>query len=161
MTSPIPTRNRAILCLAPARSLFCDAQETDATQLRGLFKREPLFLVDFLSTGPRLSMDANFDTVRVDFWEKNSQVNGPHCSRDVVVAAHWPSNLLLCVCVRSIRINGIISIHSTCLDDQISTYQYTINDVHLYFSMQKDELDQLLNESADLNRASGGHQHVS
>lgn len=155
MTSPIPTRSRAVLHLSPGCSLFSDPQEFAATQSRGLVKRKPLFRADFISTGPRRSLvgEDEIDLVRIDFWDEGSSLNGPHYSREVIVSSRWPSNLLLDVCARSIRTNGIVSIHSTRLNNN---YQYTINEVHVLFSMEKDELEELLNESADLHRAYGG-----
>jgi hypothetical protein len=157
MTSPIPTRSRAALRLMPPRPLFCDGKGVKASQWFDLATRKSYMSVGHISTGARRPLGVvEFDVVGVDFWQEDSDVNGPHFSCEVVAPSHWPSNLLLCVAARSIRMNGVISLHSTRLESQLPNFQFTMNDVHFLFSMRMDELNALLNATADQNIAFGG-----
>lgn len=156
MSSPIPTRHRAVIPVVPPVFLF--AGQLPVGPEGRLYRREPLFIVAFVSTGRRhcFNQAANIDSVVLDFWEDNPSCNGPHHSVEVIIPTHWPCNLFLCALAKSIRESNVISVHSTQLFGRLSDEANTINSVHHLFSLPQESLKEMLHSTADLGRAFGG-----
>jgi hypothetical protein len=162
MTSPIATRNRAVVSLDTPVLLFDEEETTSGTDaLHLLHMRKPLFPVAHISTGNRFLFDHGMeetgvmDKVQVDFWRCDVETNGPHHSSVILLPSFWPTNLCLCVIAKSVRENGVVSVYNRQYDHSIGKHK-TINQVHFLFEMNLVALKEYLNNSGDLNSAFGG-----
>jgi hypothetical protein len=156
MSSPIPTRSRAVLVLPRAVSLFDNANANESR----LHIRRSLFQVKHISTGPRRPhpLNQDLDSLVLDFWEDEAMTNGPHHSTHVIVPSSWPSNLFLCALARSIRECEVVSVLQTRMGHLPNQFEVTtINNVHLLFDMDEAAtIESYLDGTGDLNWANGG-----
>mmetsp|Transcript_2667 Transcript_2667/g.3563 ORF Transcript_2667/g.3563 Transcript_2667/m.3563 type:complete len:162 (-) Transcript_2667:52-537(-) len=159
MTSPIPTRSRATLLEVDAYLYVDSTNQPGAATC--LLLRRPRFLAAHISTGSRVLIPSSsglYESIDLDFWERQSTTNGRHYSTRVVVPASWPSNLFLSAVVQSVSEKGILSIHTTILDDGCLQLppQFTVEEVHHMFMNNIKQVETQLIATADLHRAHGG-----
>mmetsp|Transcript_13629 Transcript_13629/g.17757 ORF Transcript_13629/g.17757 Transcript_13629/m.17757 type:complete len:123 (+) Transcript_13629:223-591(+) len=113
-SSPITTRNRAVVVLDTPTSLFDVEANMGVLDGSRLCLRKPLFAVAHISTGDRVQVDSETESggmyrITVNVWRFEAETNGlPHGSDVLLLPSSWPTNLFLYIVGKSVRENGVV-----------------------------------------------------